>query len=280
MSNLSDIKRRLISVKQTRQITGAMETVSIAKMRKANERLADSRHYVDLLYGMVGELARISGSDGPLFSSSAAVGKKILLVVTSDKGLCGGFDHEIFKRAEEYADKNTVFMPIGVIGGEYYKNKENTDMRFASSYIPDYNNAETVAVALLEEYAAGASEIAVVYTVHGGAADMSTVKRILPVSGEICAAEGTSSESGLEPFKNVFEKIVPLYVACAVYDAFLNNSASEHGARRQAIMAATESADALIAQLSTEYNRARQSAVTEQIIEIIGATSALTEKRS
>lgn len=273
MSNLSDIKRRLVSVKQTRQITGAMETVSIAKMRKANERLQGNKQYTQLLCGMASELARTEFATGnPFFCPNGD--KKILLVVTSDKGLCGGFNHEIFKKAHSYASPETVIFPIGIMGGEFYRNKKNTDMRFATSYVPDYANAKSVADALTREYVQGAGELSVVYSVPSGSNVTPCVERILPIEhdGKGVAVEPEPSAS------TVCDILIPLYVTGLVYRAFLSNSAAEHCARRGAMMSATESADKLIAELSTAYNRARQSTVTEQIIEIIGATSALTEQ--
>lgn len=279
MSNLSDIKRRLVSVKQTRQITGAMETVSIAKMRKSGERSAANKPYADLLRGLVADLARASEAASlPIFLSHGK-GKKILLVVSSDKGLCGGFNHEILKTAQSAANEDTVIMPIGMTGGEHFKNKPETDMRFAMSYVPDYVTADKVGRALLTEYSNGAREIAVVYSRSNGQLSTAVAKTILPV--DISAVASKAATPCLEPSPQaVCDILLPLYTVGIIYEAFLSNSAAEHGARRAAMSAATESADKLIAALSMEYNRARQSAVTEQMTEIIGATTALTDKRS
>lgn len=274
MSNLSEIKRRLVSARQTRKIIAAMETVSVAKMRKASDRLSGNKTYTELLIGMLNDLANSSAFSGDIFFNPPKSGKKLLVVLSSDNGLCGGFNHDIFKKADEIIDGDTTVIPIGAIGGEHYKNKSNVDMRFAGDFTADYLSAQSVSEVLIDEYEKGLSDVSIVYSVPDGSANKVCVKRILPI-----LPGGGQSHTEIEATPEALsEVLVPLYVEGMVYNAFLGSGAAEHSARRSAMVAATESADNLIEELSTEYNRARQSSITEQIIEIIGATSAMGAK--
>lgn len=282
MSSLSDIKRRLASVKQTRQITGAMETVSVSKMRKTADLLEKSREYMNRLELVIRDLAKFDTSR----ESGAHNGADVVLVLSSDKGLCGSFDHDIFKfAAERIKDDDTVY-PIGSVAAEHYKHRKNTDMRFSEDCKPDDATANVIAEYLLDIYAGGAKSVSIVFSKLIGSSPKPTFKTLLPIDAHSGAEnEGERSENIIDCFEpsadEIKEVLVPLYMAGEIYGALINHSLCEHSARRAAMSAAVESADELIASLSAEYNRARQAAVTEQIVEIIGSTEALgnNEKR-
>ncbi|MCX4312329.1 MAG: ATP synthase F1 subunit gamma [Clostridia bacterium] len=280
MSSLADIKRRLASVKQTRRITGAMKTVSIAKMRKASENYEKSRAYAAL----VDEIMKAAAtSEGEIYFSVNDTLKKYLLVLSTDRGLCGGFDHDVLRFADGVISENadTVVMPIGRAATEHYSGAKNCDARFSGCYSADAEDAKNVADALLEMFGTVAGEIAIVYV-----SGRTPIKRVLlPIAAP--TDDGKTQDLLLEPSrKDVVDALVPLYVTAAVLDALQSHVLAEHGARQAAMSAATDSADKIIDELSVQYNRARQAGVTEQITEIIGATSALgsnggdNEKRS
>lgn len=274
MSSLSDIKRRLASVKQTRQITGAMETVSVAKMRKAAEKLDGSRAYINILCDMFA--AVIPGIE---FDEQARdkTGRDILVVLSSDKGMCGSFDQDILRLAESVVTENTTIIPIGAVASELFRDRKNVDLSFADKYSAETDNANNIASKLSELYDGGAKSISIVYSKMVARTGYApAVKRILPPEIAVSAEKSSLRPVLCEPSpKEVYETLLPLYVSGIVYGALVETVASEHCARRAAMSAATESADAIISALSVEYNRARQAKVTEQIVEIIGSTEAL-----
>lgn len=280
MSNLSDIKRRIASVKQTRQITGAMETVSVAKMRKAIDKLEFNRVYFKTLCDIMRSVEQSATDDGDDCRAKSGNGKNMLIVFSSDRGLCGGFDHDIFRFAEKLCDEHTVIVPIGQTAGGYYKTRANADMRLVDFYKPEYSVAERIAEQLIEMYENGAQSVTLVYSeLLSRSTYGPTALQLLPVITETDKSNRACSIDLFEPSKSDIKKIItPMYVAGAVYGALLNNVAAEHCARHAAMSAATESADEVISRLSVEYNRARQSAVTEQIVEIIGSTAALKKQ--
>ncbi|MCH5165153.1 MAG: ATP synthase F1 subunit gamma [Clostridiales bacterium] len=273
MSNLSDIKRRITSVKQTRQITGAMETVSVAKMRKAVEQAEQSRAYVNMLTDVMSAFDAVNKSVG---------GKSIVIVLSSDRGLCGAFDHDIFKLADTIIGGDTVVMAVGKSACDYYGKNNNADLRFADSYTPEYGTAENIASALMKEIDCGASEISIVYSeLLSRSAYKQTVKKLIPVEKAANTSE-SQKPTQIDCFEpsadEVLKVLLPMYLSGEIYGALCENVAAENCARRAAMSSATESADEIIGRLSVEYNRERQSAVTEQIVEIIGSTEALKKQ--
>lgn len=159
MKSLSDIKRRLASVKQTRQITGAMETVSIAKMRKASERFDRNNAYYDALSAVMNFAVRSGDSEVQELVAPPDIQKKLIAVISSDKGLCGSFNHDIIKTADAIADGDAVIVPIGRIAYEHFSGTGyQIDDRFVNdASVPDYARAKIIADAFLAEY--GKTEI-------------------------------------------------------------------------------------------------------------------------
>lgn len=283
MGSLADIKRRLESVKQTRRITGAMKTVSVAKMRKASDSYEKSRAYAELIDKIMNAAAggEYSG-DCEYFSQDgkARSGKKYVVVLSTDRGLCGGFDHDVLRFADGVIDNDSVVMSVGRAATEYYKDRAGVEIEFSRCYSVQAANAKRIADRLLELYESGAREISIVYF----SARKPVNKVLLPIQKP---HDGGCNNVLLEPSRDeIINTLVPLYLSSSVYSALQSHVVSEHSARQAAMTAATDSADKLIGMLSVQYNRARQASVTEQIIEIIGATSAIggsgggNEKRS
>lgn len=274
MNSLSDIKRRLVSVKQTRQITGAMETVSVSKMRKAVERYETSREYVNAVRAaMRSAVGCIPPPEKP------KNGRKILFAIAADKGLCGAFNHDVIRLADSITDDNTTVVPIGKTACDHFANRKDVDNRFADIVMTaTYDNAKIVADAVYSYYDGGAISVSFVYnTLTTRSSYTPAVRQILPCGSD--GAEVVQADMFEPSAAEVCARILPMYLECEAYDALLSSAAAEHMARRAAMSASTRSADEMISALSVEYNRARQGAVTEQIIEIIGSTSALGERR-
>lgn len=272
MSNLSDIKRRLSTVKQTRQITRAMQTVSVAKMRKAEEINERSAAYLTLITDIMRNVnAQDCGFVVP------AVGMDVLLVLSSDKGLCGGFDNGNFSVAEKAIIDNTLIIPIGQTAVNYFKNAKSVDLRFGQFTTVGSSEANEISDYLINRYGKDVKSISIAYSIVDKSVVCPKVERLLPIANiESC---GNTAETLFEPSpRQVLETLLPLYLSGKIYGAISANFVAEQSARHQAMSAATESADALILQLSGEYNRERQAAVTGQIVEIVGATAALSSK--
>lgn len=282
MNSLSDIKRRIAVIKQTRQITGAMETISIAKMRKALDRFDKYNEYLDTLRSMVYDIAEHHGTEIETYLNLPKIGRKLVIVVSSDKGLCGGFNHDIFDFADSVIDADTVVMPIGQMSAEHYRNKVSADLEFPDcASAPSYANAKRIAEAVVSAYAVKIRKVTLVYTrlVSHTLWEASSVDILpLPPNTEDSDMYGKRKERprmSFEPSpKEVFKILIPLYLSGVIYGALINSSAAEHSARRAAMAASTKNADDSIEALSIEYNRARQSAVTEQITEMISSTRA------
>lgn len=273
MSNLSDIKRRLTTVKQTKQITKAMQTVSVAKKRKANEACENVSAYLALITEV---MRSVSGADCGY--SAPQQGKDVLIVLSSDRGLCGGFDNDIFAVAEKETNENTVVMPVGQSAASYYNKAKNADLRFSDSSGSHFPLAKSISEYILKQYGNGVKSISVVYSVVNKQTVCPTVERLLPLESKTDNIIN-SAETVFEPSaEQVLSALVPLYLSGKLYGALVSNYAAEQHARHAAMSTATDSADALIAQLSFDYNRERQAAVTGQIVEIVGATSALSRK--
>ena len=271
MSNLSDIKRRLTTVKQTRQITGAMQTVSVAKMRKATETAERSQAYLTLITDIMRTAVMSDcGIDAP------TLGKDVLLVIFSDKGLCGGFNNAIFAAAKKMIADSTLIMPIGQTALNYFKGAGNVDYRFVKFGCADMSGAKEISDFLLNGYGNDIKSISVVYAAFDSQA-CPVSERLLPL--ELTKNDDGNNETMFEPSsKSVMDALVPLYLSGKIYGAICSSIAAEHSARHSAMSTATESADELILRLTSEYNRERQTAVTGQIVEIAGATSALSRK--
>lgn len=272
MSNLSDIKRRLSTVKQTRQITRAMQTVSVAKMRKAEEINNRSAAYLALITDI---MRSINASDCDFVAPTD--GKEVLLVLSSDRGLCGGFDNGIFSLAEKAIADNTLVMPVGQAAVNYFMSAKNVNLMFGQLSATGNDGAKKISDYLIKQYGNGVKSISIAYSVIDKQLVCPMVERLLPI--EHIVNGGNVTETLFEPSpRQVYDALLPLYLSGKIYGAITANFAAEQGARHQAMTAATESADALILQLSGEYNRERQAAITGQIVEIVGATAALSRK--
>ena len=281
MNNQADIKRRLASVRQTRQITGAMEMISVSKMRKSLERFDENHIYFDTLDNVVADIFDTYDPDLAEFVRPSKCGGKAVIVLASDKGLCGGFNHDVIKTADGIVTADTTVIPIGQIPFDHYAAKKRGGAEFAlddgfvGASAPDYGNAKRVADSVLSRYGKEFGSVSLVYTrLVSHAVWQPVIKQLLPVDAKM-RGRGEKKSSARAEFEpsvcEVFERLLPMYLGGTVYGALVHSAASEHSARRAAMSASAKNADEMIAELSMEYNRARQSAVTEQITEIISS---------
>lgn len=279
MKSLTEIKRRIASVRQTRQITGAMETVSIAKMRKALDRYEHNNAYFESIKSVMKQIAACDDGSMAEYIGKPQQGKPMFIIIASDKGLCGGFNHDVFRLADSLITSDSIIIPIGQTALNHYGKHKNVDTRFtAEGYVPDYSHAKTVTDSILNHYGKDVNTVTLIYTKLMSHASWNAQSiTLLPVEAdEAGAGNGLFEESNVtiefEPSpKAVLKRLLPLYLSGIVYGAIVHSAAAEHSARRAAMSASTKNADEMIAALSLELNRTRQGAVTEQITEIIGS---------
>ena len=287
MPSLKDIKRRIRSVKNTQQITKAMKLVSASKLRKAQEAILNARPFALNLRNLMNHLAARCNKDlHPLLNEPK--GNKIaLLIITADKGLCGGFNGNIIRKATkviaENSDKEISLIMAGKKGWDIFKSRDHKIIRDFKGWTRsfDYLNAAEIGDYLADLFVGQeADEIFMVYNEFKSVMQQEVVlERILPVVPE----EIDSGESGgivvdyiYEPDEeSILDGLLKRYMTDQVYRAFLESLASEHGARMTAMDSATRNAGDMISDLSLTYNKARQAYITKELIEIVNGAEAL-----
>jgi F-type H+-transporting ATPase subunit gamma len=286
MANLKAIKKRIVSVKNTSKITKAMKMVSAAKLRRAQENVVAARPYAKKLGEVLGRLTAISDADSSPLQQKREVKNALLLVVTSDRGLCGGFNTNLCKAAERFVREHKdeypslSVMTIGRKGYEYLKNRQkiykNQQGVFAklSYQTAAFLAAEVIDGFLAEEY----DEVFLIYNAFRSVmAQDITLERLLPVAPP--AAEPTEELPPVyiyEPDKEaLLKELLPKNVEVQIFRALLESNASEHGARMTAMDSATKNANEMIGKLTLQFNRARQAAITTELIEIISGAESL-----
>jgi len=296
MANLKDIRNRISSTISTQQITKAMKLVSATKLKRAQDAITRMRPYSEKLQGILANLSDSVDDEklGKYFADSEA--KNVLLVViTSDRGLCGGFNANIVKKIKslaqgKYKDQNDSgnlnMLVLGKKSMDYLKTTTyNVDQNHMSIF-QDLNadNAFVIAQAIVDSYLNGTyDKIEIVYNQFVNAATQNLVnENYLPIimakmdSDVSKTAEDAKNDYLFEPNKvDILEELIPRSLKTQLYKAMLDSFASEHGARMVAMDGATENAGELIKGLKVKYNKARQAAITNEISEIVGGAAAL-----
>jgi F-type H+-transporting ATPase subunit gamma len=286
MANLQDIRRRIASVKNTQQITKAMKMVAAAKMKKAQNAILAARPYAQKMHLVLSSLsARTEHEAHPLLKvrEEERVG---ILVLTSDRGLCGGFNSNISRKAlrfyKEHQEKQNhiTLNIIGKKGRNFFKSREiNMDKIYTDlSGTVDYRKAMEIVKDMVEPFQN--EELDVIYLLYNefksAISQKVIVERLLPVEPLEMTEEMNAVEYLYEPSeKEVLDDILPKYVGTQVYRAFLESEASEQGARMTAMDSATNNARDLIHSLTLTLNKARQAQITKEISEIVGGAEAL-----
>ncbi len=287
MPNLRDIKRRIRSVKNTQQITKAMKLVAASKLRKAQQAILVARPYAIKIMHVLNHLtARCNLDLHPLLENRE--GNKVLyLVITSDKGLCGGFNGSVLRRAmrevEANRGKDISFVIAGKKGKEFFRVRPQ---KILHEYLDwtrdfDYMKADEIADLLAGMFAEKTVDrVYVVYNEFKSVMQQDVVvEQLLPVvpeEMEVGREAGHVVDYIYEPDEEtIMEDLVKRYMTVQVYRAFLESSASEHGARMTAMDSATRNAGDMIGGLSLTYNKARQAYITKELIEIVNGAEAL-----
>lgn len=292
MANLKEVKGRIVSIQSTQQITSAMKMVAAAKLRKAQDKITKLRPYSEKLTGILQNVsAGLDDSGDNVFAEEREVNKVLLVVVSSDRGLCGSFNSNIFKNTvarikEKYTDVKSrgglYILPVGKRSLEYFTKRKYQVIGDHSELFLDLN-FESVKVAAeramdgfkTEEF----DQIELIYNEFKNVAtQILRTEQFLPIAPAAIEENEKSSDVDylFEPSREyVVNEIIPKSLKIQFYKALLESNASEHGARMTAMDQATDNAGELLKELKLTYNRTRQAAITKEILEIVGGAEAL-----
>ena len=284
MPSLLDIRRRIRSVKNTQQLTKALKTVSAAKLRRAQERVFSARPYASQLKTVLGDLAaRIETVTHPLLEVRPEA-RILLLVITADRGLCGAFNSNVIRAAQnftrEHRNETVQLCVIGRKGRDFFR-RRGTPIQFTFTDIfsrLDYGHAKEISERVIDVYTR--SEFDAVYVVYNEFKSVIqqrlVTEKILPFDrGELKGTQSTIDYIYEQPPQEIFNRLLPRYVETQIFRSLLESAASEHGARMSAMDTATRNAGEMIDMLTLNMNRIRQAAITREIIEVVSGAGAL-----
>ncbi|NCF42741.1 MAG: ATP synthase F1 subunit gamma [Bacteroidetes bacterium] len=283
MANLKEIRNRISSVSSTMQITSAMKMVSAAKLKKAQDAITAMRPYADKLTELLQNLsATLDADSGSKFSDQREVKNVLIVAITSNRGLCGAFNSNIIKQASHlatnYTDKNVAIVAIGKKANDALS-KEYEILANESTVFDDltFDNVAQIAELLMKKFEEGSvDKIELVYNGFKNAAtQIVTTEQFLPI---VSGTEDVNPNQDyiFEPSKaEIVETLIPKSLKTQLFKAIRDSFASEHGARMTAMHKATDNATELRDQLKLTYNKARQAAITNEILEIVGGAEAL-----
>jgi F-type H+-transporting ATPase subunit gamma len=299
-AKVREYRRRIKSVQSTKKITRAMELIAASRIVKAQQRISASRPYAEAITGVVRTVTAegVVSGEHPLTTPRENPSKAALLLITSDRGLAGGYSANVLRAGEQTSAKlrdqgiETVPFLVGRKALSYYRfrGRDVSNSWTGFSEQPSYEDARKVGAAMLEQFVAGSDEggvdeIHVVFTrFESMAMQRVQVARLIPLDPEdVPAADDDAAEdggaSGLIEFEpegsGVLDALLPRYLTARIYAAMLDAAASEQAARRRAMKSATDNADDLIKALTRDSNSARQAEITQEIMEIVGGAEAL-----
>ena len=291
MASTRDIRRRIKSVKNTAQITKAMQMVAASKMRRAQQTALSGRPYAELMNQMLGEVTANTGDFSHPLIEKREDGKRVLVVISTDKGLCGALNTNLLREAAKADRDSTIFVAVGRKASQFVaRSKRELSAEFTYQDVPAFTDARAVSKYLQELYLAGeVKQVDVMFTNFVSTLTQHPdVRTFLPV-GEItgieAGIEGEKSETKLEESSLEFQfepnaadvlgNLLPHYLNYQIYQLLLESKASEHSARMVAMKSATDNANQLIKDLTLEYNKLRQASITNELLEITSAALAV-----
>ena len=291
MANLKEIRNRIASVDSTMQITSAMKMVSAAKLKRAQDAVTQMRPYANKLSEILSNLSASLDMSENQFASNKEVKNVLLVAITSNRGLCGGFNNNVIKETlrqakEEFAGKNVSVLSVGKKANDVFK---RTDYNIKGSYLPTnmqelwndltFENVAPKVDKVMSAFLEGhIDKVVLVYNHFKNVATQEvTVEQFLPiVPAQTEDASKVNLDYIFEPSKTeIVEELIPKSLKTQFYSALLDSHAGEHGARMTAMHKATDNAAELNKQLKIDYNKARQAAITNEILEIVGGAEAL-----
>ncbi len=289
MANLKEIRTRMSSIKTTRQVTNAMKMVSAAKLRKAQEAVMRIRPYANKLFEILGNLSdSINSQDDNLYSVDRGFKKILLITINSNRGLCGGFNANVNKRAfqliqsdysEQFNNLNLDILAIGKKSFDFFRklgiNIPNHNDLYNNL---DFEHVSPIVEAIMKDFVEGKyDKVFLIYNEFKNAATQNLkVEQFLPIVKAENTAKQLVVDYLFEPSKNeIIQELIPKSLKIQFYKALLDSHAAEHGARMTAMHMATDNATELLRSLNLKYNKARQASITNEILEIVGGAEAL-----
>lgn len=290
MANLKEVRIRITSVSSTQQITKAMKMVSAAKLRRAQDAIVQMRPYATKLKEILQNLSQsLSSSDGGAFTKVRAENKILIIAVTSNRGLAGAFNSTIIKEvshlirntySKQAKEGNVKVLSIGKKAGDFFAKSPQVCLGSENQLFANLNFANTSVIAerVMKEFSEEKwDKVIVVYNQFKNAAvQILQTEQLLPIVPQTTTEKTKAVDYVLEPGKEeIVRDLIPTSVKTQLYKAVLDSHASEHGARMTAMNKATDNAGELIKSLKLQYNKARQAAITNEILEIVAGAEAL-----
>ena len=289
MASLKDIKKRIGTVKNTQQITKAMKMVSAAKLRRAQEAVVAARPYADKMADVLASLALREDADTHPLLEERGKGKALVVLITGDRGLCGGFNVNISKAAERFIrEKQEGFesyelLIVGRKGNDYLKRRTGMDIgkvheNLVGTGQVSYPIGALLGQEVIELYRSGDYDsVFLVYNAFQSAmTQVQTVKQLLPIVPKVVDEGALVTDYIYEPnAAEVLDEILPKNIEVQIFRSLLESSASEHGARMTAMDSASKNASEMIGKLTLQYNRARQASITKELLEIISGAESI-----
>ena len=289
MANLKEIRNRIASVGSTMQITSAMKMVSAAKLKKAQDAITQMRPYAVKLQDILANLSSSLDLSENVYSENRDVKNVLVVGVTSNRGLCGGFNNNVIKRVnllvnEKYKGKNTKVLCLGKKIKDVYKKTDNYYINDEIADVEDiftkltFANSATITNSIMKSFVANEfDKVVVVYNsfINAASQDVKT-EQFLPIVPSVLEGSDTIGDYIFEPSKEeIVLDLIPKSLKVQFFKGLLDSSASEHGARMTAMHKATDNAKEMKKSLTIGYNKARQAAITSEILEIVGGAEAL-----
>ena len=290
MANLKEVRNRITSVNSTMQITSAMKMVSAAKLKRAQNAITQMRPYAEKLQEILTNVSSsLEASEGGAYSVERDEKNVLIVAITSNRGLCCGFNNNVIKAANRIiaanGDKNVHVLPLGKKAGDFFgkaglTSKNEGFPESASTIFDELNFANTAAIAeaVMNSFLDGNyDKVLVIYNKFKNAAvQLVTTEQFLPVLPPETSETTSTSDYLFEPSKEeIVTELIPKSLKTQLFKALLDSHASEHGARMTAMHQATDNANDLLKELKLTYNKARQAAITNEILEIVGGAEAL-----
>jgi F-type H+-transporting ATPase subunit gamma len=288
MATLRDIRRRIRSVESTQKITRAMKLVAASKLRRAQERIVEARPYAIKMAELLSNLVGRAGDDAHPLLARRATGRRRLVIITADKGLCGAFNSNVLRASlgflREPGQTDVTLVVVGKKARDFYRRRQWTVKSEMLGFFDRlvYSHAQELAGQLMQDYLTGeVDEVHLLYNEFRSVAVQRVRReRLLPIESAPAAGEGpiTGGDYIYEPSaEGILAALLPRHVTTQVYRALMESVAGEYGARMTAMEAATKNAKEMIGVLTIQYNKARQERITKELLDIVGGAEALRQ---
>ncbi len=289
MANLKEIRTRIVSVNSTMQITSAMKMVSAAKLKRAQDAITRMRPYAEKLQDILSNVSQGLSSNEGVFSKQREVKNILVVAITSNRGLCGGFNNNVIKEIRtamlnDFGKANVKILSLGKKASDLYKRSDhyyNQDFGETPYSIFDnltFENAAVISEEIMKQYgSAKFDKVVLVYNKFKNAAVQVLMREdYLPITAPKGNTRSASSDYIFEPEKEqIIEELIPRSLKVQLFKALLDSMAAEHGARMTAMHKATDNAGDMVKELKLTYNKARQASITGEILEIVAGSEAL-----